>query len=129
MRVPAYGKELLSLRRRNHRPLDPVVVTNSFDTARFYRGLDFFAMVADPANAAWELCMLHDLDVSVILWPDGGWFDRDAGRYVETYDALGLLERISAVAPRSLRYRTIDEWLKFVDGWLASKANARALAD
>ncbi len=91
MKLPAYGRELLDVRRRGLRPgppFDVVFVTDSWDLAKRIRDWDFFSLVCDPPAAPYDFLLLFDLPVVVMT---------------ESDDILGLCERIARAQPRSLR--------------------------
>lgn len=67
MKLPAFGKALLDLRRAGARPDFPVAVTDDWRIAELVRQrLDWFALVCDPPTQRRDLSMLLDLDVIVI---------------------------------------------------------------
>lgn len=69
MKLPAFGRALLDLRKAGHRPRDPVVVTDDWTIAEEAREvLDWYALVCDPPEQRRDLSMLLDLDVQVVCF-------------------------------------------------------------
>lgn len=67
MKLPAWGKALLDLRKAGQRPAFPVVVTDDWQIAYLVRDrLDWFALVCDPPAQRRDLSMLLDLEVMVV---------------------------------------------------------------
>jgi len=90
MKPPAYGRELLNVRRDGLRPAPPfdvVFVTDDWDLAQRIREWRFFALVCNPPEAPYDFSLLFDLPVVVLLLSD---------------DRLGLCERVARARPRSL---------------------------
>jgi hypothetical protein len=95
--IPAYGHELLELRRDGKRPAQPVYVVADWSLARELRSRDRFALVAElPRNSSfriieqrrYDFSMLRDL--VVVLIPD--WLDWSAA----------IVPQIQSARPREL---------------------------
>jgi hypothetical protein len=68
-RLPAYGRELLTMRRFGNRrpPLGAVFVTDWWDAARMLREkLNYFALVVEPFIQP-DLTACHGLEVIVVM--------------------------------------------------------------
>lgn len=101
MKLPAFGKALLDLRRAGKRPAFPVVVTDDWMIAYLARDrLDWFALVCDPPERRCDLTMLLDLDVMLV---------HSAG------DAQRIAPLLAAV--RAARPRRLVQWDSLA--WLA----------
>jgi len=116
--LPAYGRELLELRRGGKRPAQLVYVVGNWDVARALRNIldPFVLMVEGDADAfgflrfrAFDFSMLQDLDV--VLIPDSLEFLGHIWRQVESF------------RPRTLRrtgmFHAVD--LAFPDGTWKSR--------
>jgi len=74
--LPAYGRELLELRRSGKRPAQPVYVVGTWELAKALRERDRFVLMAEGAPddfgfmrfRKFDFSMLQDLDV--VLAPD-----------------------------------------------------------
>jgi hypothetical protein len=69
VKLPAFGRALLELRKSGQRPSDPVVVTDDWTIAEAARqALDWYALVCDPPEVRRDLSMLLGLDVQVVYF-------------------------------------------------------------
>lgn len=74
--LPAYGRELLELRRGGERPAQPVYVVGNWELARELRGRERFVLMVEGDRdqfgfsrfPRFDFSMLQDLDV--VLVPD-----------------------------------------------------------
>lgn len=88
--LPAYGKELLNLRRSGKRPADPVYVAERWRVAKLLQARDRMVLVAENAGEVvfdWRMC--SSLEV-IVLYGSLGWVEH-------------VLPRIRAARPRSMR--------------------------
>ena len=109
--LPAYGRELLELRRDGKRPARPVYVVGNWELARAVRSRDRFALMVEGEHdefgfsrfPRFDFSMLHDLDV--VLIPDS-------------------LEWIGVIGPqvRSARPRRLERTLTYYPGFSLSAA-------
>src|SRR5258708_1328970 len=96
--LPAYGRELLDLRREGKRPAQPVYVVGNWELARAARSRDRFALMVEGERDGFgfsrfprfDFSMLHDLDV--VLIPDS----------LEWIGVIG--PQVRSARPRSLEY-------------------------
>jgi hypothetical protein len=105
--LPAYGRELLELRRSGKRPAQPVYAVGHWELARALRERERFALMVEgeldefgfARFPRFDFSMLQDLDVVAI--PNSlEWIGR-------------VVPQISAARPRSLR-RTAIFHLEFI---------------
>lgn len=115
--LPAFGRELLELRRGGKRPAQPVYVVGNWDLARALRARDRFALMVEGERdqygfsrfARFDFSMLQDLDV--VLIPDS-------------------LEWIGVIGPQvaSSRPRTLERTLVFYPGFSVSAGEEAEIA-
>jgi hypothetical protein len=95
--LPAYGRELLELRRDGRRPAQPVFATVDWEIAKSIKSQDRFVLVMTAGDAPLDCSMLAELDIvviNVLQWPD------DVCRRA--------LNAIRAARPRRIEYRHWD---------------------
>jgi hypothetical protein len=63
-KLPAYGRELVAMREAGEAPTDPVIVTDCWPLAIWFRNrVEWCALVCDPPEARFDLSPVHGLDV------------------------------------------------------------------
>jgi hypothetical protein len=66
-KLPAYGRQLLAMREAGEIPADPVIVTDSWPLALWFRNkVDWCVLVCDPPEARFDLSPVHGLDVIAV---------------------------------------------------------------
>jgi hypothetical protein len=95
--LPAFGRELLELRRDGKRPAQPVFATVDWEIAKSIKSQDRFVLVMTAGNAPLDCSMLEGLDVivlNILEWPP------DISRRA--------LDAVRSARPSSVRYRHWD---------------------
>jgi hypothetical protein len=95
--LPAYGRELLELRREGKRPAQPVYVVGDWALARELKRRDRFVLMVElprdafgnPRAQRFDFSPLQDLDVAIV--PE--WFD---------WSGI-VTPQVNAVRPRSVQ--------------------------
>lgn len=64
--LPAYGRELLELRRSGKRPAQPVYVVDNWEVARVLREKDRFVLVAEDRSLSYDFEPVRGLDVIAV---------------------------------------------------------------
>lgn len=113
MRLPAYGRPLLKLRRLGRRPSEFVFVTSLWEVAQCLRdALDYYAVVCDPPELGYDFRLLRELDVVIVDF--AGELLREQG------------EAIDAVGPASVRYFTARRWCDLTMGFVEHLRSERS---
>jgi hypothetical protein len=124
-KLPAYGRELLAMREAGEVPADPVLVTDCWPLAHWFRDrLEWCALVCDPPERRFDLSPVHSLDVVAVFLGEGPpatarWpFERDdapprwvdqvrahAPKRLQVHDALAFARDLEQILFRLLETR------------------------
>lgn len=110
-KLPAFGRALVAMREAGERPIDPVLVTDCWPLATWFRDkLDWCALVCDPPERRFDLSPVHDLDVVAAHLDDAPpkWVEQlraHSPRTVEVHAALPFVRELEPILSRLLETR------------------------
>lgn len=124
---PAYGRELLELRRSGKRPAQPVYIVGDWSLARQLRLHDRFVLMVEGEPIAYGFCRFRKFDFSML-------FDLDVVLMPDSLEWLGAIPpQVQFCRPRSARstaifYPGLQELGEFVEREMAMERASAARA-
>lgn len=110
-RLPAFARDLLAMREAGECPVDPVIVTDCWPIARWFRDkIEWLALVCDPPEGRFDFSPVHALDVVAAHIDDQAprWIEQlktHAPRRLEVHEARAFARDMEPILMQFLASR------------------------